>query len=159
MSDNKEHIVIMIGPEGFSVRGILILSIVVFWMLLILAWALLLMQSSAAWSLLSLPFWAIGIATLVSVIKMLRMRQSIEIQGKRLQIKKGSEKTMSHAELPLSSISSVSLVEGVYKTLSGISRKGIYPAIIADGKAFSIGERCKREEKQWLVDTLKSILG
>lgn len=149
----------MIGREGFSPRGIFVLSIVVFWMLLIMAWALLLMQYGAAWSLLSIPFWAIGIATLVSVIKMLSMRQSIEIEGKRLQIKKGSGKTTAHVELPVSSISSVSMVEGTYKTLAGISRKGIYPAIIANGKAFSIGERCKQEEKQWIVDTLNSILG
>lgn len=149
----------MIGREGFSPRGIFVLSIVVFWMLLIMAWALLLMHYGAAWSLLSIPFWAIGIATLVSVIKMLSMRQSIEIEGKRLQIKKGSGKTTAHVELPVSSISSVSMVEGTYKTLAGISRKGIYPAIIANGKAFSIGERCKQEEKQWIVDTLNSILG
>ena len=149
----------MIGREGFSPRGIFILSIVVFWMLLILAWAALLMQYGAAWSLLSIPFWAIGIASLVSVIKMLRMQQSIEIIGKGLQIKKGSGKTTAHVEFPVSSISSVSMVEGTYKTLAGISRKGIYPAIIANGQAFAIGERCKREEKQWLVETLKSILG
>ena len=149
----------MIGREGFSPRGIFILSIVVFWMLLILAWAVLLMQYGAAWSLLSIPFWAIGIASLVSVIKMLRMQQSIEIIGKGLQIKKGSGKTTAHVEFPVSSISSVFMVEGTYKTLAGISRKGIYPAIIANGQAFAIGERCKREEKQWLVETLKSILG
>ena len=149
----------MIGREGFSSRGIFILSIVVFWMMLILAWALLLMQYGAAWSLLSIPFWAIGIATLVSVIKMLRMRQSVEITGKGVQIKKGSGKTTAHVELPASTISSVAMVEGTYKTLAGISRKGIYPAIIASGQAFAIGERCKRDEKQWIVDTLKSILG
>ena len=148
----------MIGREGFSPRGIFVLSIVVFWMLLILAWAFMLLQYGVAWSLLSLPFWALGIYTLVSVIKMLRMRQSVEIKGKGLQIKKSSGKTTAHVELPLSSISSVSLVEGTYKTLAGISRKGIYPAIIANGQAFAIGERCKREEKQWIVDTLKSIL-
>lgn len=149
----------MIGREGFSSRGIFVLSIVVFWMLLILAWALLLMQYGAAWSLLSIPFWAIGVATLISVIKMLRMRQSVEITGKGVQIKKGSGKTQAHVELPVSSISTVAMVEGTYKTLAGISRKGIYPAIIANGQAFAIGERCKRDEKQWIVDTLKTILG
>lgn len=159
MSDNKDHVALLIDREGFSPRGIFVLSLVVFWLLMILAWAFMLLQYSAAWSLLSLPFWAIGLATLVSVIKMLRIRQSIEIKNKGIQIKKGSGKSMAHVELPLSSISSVSLVEGTYKTLAGISRKGIYPAIIADGKAFAIGERCKREEKQWIVDTLKSILG
>lgn len=151
--------VLMIGREGFSARGIFVLSIVIFWMLLILAWAFMLFQYGVIWSLLSLPFWALGIATLVSVIKMLRISQSIEIKGKGVQIKKSSGKTTAHVELPLSSISSVSLVEGTYKTLTGISRKGIYPAIIANGEAFAIGERCKRDEKQWLVETLKSIIG
>lgn len=149
----------MIGREGFSARGIFILSIVIFWMLLILAWALMLVQYGVVWSLLSLPFWALGIVTLVSVLKMLSERQSVEINGKALQIKKISGKTTAHVELPLSSISSVTLVEGTYKTLTGMSRKGIYPAIIARGEAYAIGERCKREEKQWLVETLQSILG
>lgn len=149
----------MIGREGLSPRGIFILSIVVFWMLLILAWAVMLLQYGVAWSLLSLPFWAIGIATLTSMIKMLRMRQSVEIVENGLQIKKGSGKTIAHVEIPISSISSVSMVEGTYKTLAGISRKGIYPAIISNDQAYAIGERCKREEKQWIVDTLKSILG
>lgn len=151
--------VIMIGREGFSLRGIFVLSLVVFWMLLILAWALLLFQYNAALSLLSLPFWALGIYTLISVIKMLSIRQSVEITEKGVQIKKGSGKTTAHVELPVSSISSVSMVEGVYKTLAGISRKGVYPAIISNGQAFAIGERCKREEKQWILETLKSILG
>jgi hypothetical protein len=149
----------MIAREGFSVRGILVLSLIVFWLMLIFAWAFMLLQYGIAWSLLSLPFWALGIVTLINVIKVLLQRQSVEITNGMLQIRKSRGNATAHVELPLKNISSVSLVEGTFKTITGISRKGVYPAFIANGEAFGIGERCTRAEKQWLVQTLQSILG
>lgn len=158
ISNEQNRIVLKIVREGFSARGIFVLSIVVFWLLLISAWAFMLLQYGVAWSLLSLPFWALGILTLINVIKVLRQQQSVVISEGMVQIIKSTGKTTAHVELSLKNISTVTLVEGTFKTLAGISRKGVYPAFIANGEAFGIGERCNRAEKQWLLQTLQSIL-
>jgi hypothetical protein len=86
---------------------------------------------------------------------MIRNYQRIEIAGDRVLIYKTSGKVTAHAELLLKNISDISMVEGTYKTLAGISRKGIYPAFITNGEAFGVAELCGKNEKQWLLLFLK----
>ena len=81
-----------------------------------------------------------------------------EITSGAVTIRKKTGKQTASAELKKKDISAVSFVEGSYKTLYGMSRKGIYTAIISRGEAFGIGERCRIAEKQWLADVLKSLI-
>lgn len=158
ISEHNGGFVILISREGLSGRAVFILSVIIFWLLMIMAWAFMLAQYGVAWSLLSLPFWALGIITLLAFLKMIRLHQSVEIKGGKVLIQKTYSGVTSYADLNVKDITSVSMVEGTYKTLAGISRKGIYPAFISKGEAYGIGELCSREEKQWLVNTLKSVL-
>jgi hypothetical protein len=158
VTENNGGFAVLVSREGLSGRAIFILSVIIFWLLMIMAWAIMLGQYGVAWSLLSLPFWALGIITLLAFLKMIRLHQSVEIKAGKLLIQKTYNGVTSYAELNVKEITSVSLVEGTYKTLAGISRKGIYPAFISKGEAYGIGELCSREEKQWLVNTLKSVL-
>lgn len=158
VTENNGGFAVLISREGLSGRAIFILSVIIFWLLMIMAWAFMLAQYAVAWSLLSLPFWALGMVTLIAFLKMIRLHQSVEIKGGKLLIQKTYNGVTSYAEIDVKDISSVSMVEGTYKTLAGISRKGVYPAFISKGEAFGIGELCSREEKQWLVNTLKSVL-
>lgn len=158
ISEHNGGFVILISREGLSGRAVFILSVIIFWLLMIMAWAFMLAQYAVAWSLLSLPFWALGIITLLAFLKMIRLHQSVEIKGGKVLIQKTYSGVTFYADLNVKEITSVSMVEGTYKTLAGISRKGIYPAFISKGEAYGIGELCSREEKQWLVNTLKSVL-
>lgn len=158
ISEHNGGFIILISREGLSGRAIFILSVILFWLLMIMAWAFMLAQYGIAWSLLSLPFWALGIITMIAFLKMIKSHQSVEIRDGKLLIQKTNNGVTSYAEISVKDISSVSLVEGTYKTLAGISRKGVYPAFISKGEAYGLGELCSREEKQWLVNTLKSVL-
>lgn len=148
---------IFIKHEGLSLRSGFILSVIFFWLIMIAVWAFMLLQYGPVWSLLSLPFFALGILTLYTTLKMIRNNQRIEIYKGKVFIYKTSGKVTAHAELPLKNISDISMVEGTYKTLAGISRKGIYPAFILNGEAYGVAERCRRFEKQWLLEFLKQV--
>lgn len=156
--EQNDKILIFIGKEGFTGKSVFVLSVIIFWLILILVWAFMLLQYGLAWSLIAIPFLALGIYTLVTVIEMMNSHQSVEISEKMLLIQKFYNKKNAYVELPVNEVSAVSMVEGTYKTLAGISRQGIFPAFISQGKAYGIGELCSNEEKQWLDKALKSIL-
>ncbi|MBW6492168.1 MAG: hypothetical protein K0B15_13355 [Lentimicrobium sp.] len=156
--ENHGKIMIFIGKEGFTGKAVFGLSIIIFWLLLIIAWAFMLFQYGFAWSLIAIPFLGLGAYTLITMIEKMNSHQSVKIDENKVLIQKIQSKKTSYVELPLSSITSVSLVEGTYQTLAGISRKGIFPAFISQGKAFGIGELCSNDEKQFLDKFLKSIL-
>lgn len=146
-----------IPREGFSMKGVFILSVIFFWMMMILAWMLLLIPLGWGWALLSVPFWLLSVISLRIAWKMLFSFQSVEVGNGSLTLKKTKGKVTAAAVFSLDEIEAVMLVEGTYRTLAGISRKGIYPAIIRNGEAFSVGERCSRSEKQWIVEVLKRL--
>ena len=152
------NILILIPKEGFTGRGIFIFAVIFFWLLMILMWTVLLLQYGIAWTLLSVPFWLLGLVTLRISARELFSFQSVEITSGAVTIRKKTGKQTASAALKKKDISAVSFVEGSYKTLYGMSRKGIYTAIISKGEAFGIGERCRVAEKQWLADVLKSLI-
>ena len=151
-------ILILIPKEGFTPRGIFIFAVIFFWLLMVLIWTVLLLQYGIVWTLLSVPFWLLGLVTLRISARELFAFQSVEITSGAVTIRKKTGKQTASAELKKKDISAVSFVEGSYKTLYGMSRKGIYTAIISKGEAFGIGERCRVAEKQWLADVLKSLI-
>ena len=149
---------VFIPKEGFSPGGIFIFAVILFWLLMILLWAALLLQYGIVWTLLSVPFWLLGLVTLRISARELFSSQSVEISPEKVIIRKKTGKQTASVVLKKKDISAVSFVEGSYKTLYGMSRKGIYTAIISKGEAFGIGERCRVAEKQWLADVLKSLI-
>lgn len=157
LSSSDSEASILIKREGLSLRSGFILTVILFWLLMIAVWAFMLFQYGPAWSLLSLPFFALGILTLYTTLQMIRNHQRIEIINGNVYIYKTSGKVTAHAELSLKNISDISMVEGTYKTLAGISRKGIYPAFITNGEAYGVAERCRKFEKQWLLEFLKQF--
>lgn len=157
LSHSDSEVSMLIKREGLTLRSGFILTVILFWLLMIALWAFMLFQHGPAWSLLSLPFFALGILTLYTTLKMIRNHQRIEIARDKVFIYKTSGKVTAHAELLLKNISDISMVEGTYKTLAGISRKGIYPAFITKGEAFGVAELCGKNEKQWLLEFLKQF--
>ena len=149
---------INIPREGMSRKGFFTLFFIGLWMIMIVIWSVLLIQFGWVWLLLSLPFWALAIVALVFSARMISSTQKLEINNKELLLfKKIGDKT-AHASFEIKRIQSIGLVQGAYRTLQGITRRGIYPAIIYNEEAFAFGERCSSDEKRWLVDLLQKII-
>lgn len=149
---------INIPREGFSYKALFTLLIIFFWLLMILVWSVLLFQYGQSWSLVSIPFWILGIVTLRLSIKTIFASQQITVNKKELTILRIEGSTRSHVTIKAQDIESVSFVESTFKSLSGITRKGIFPAVISKNEAFGFGERSTKAEKQYLTDFIKSVI-
>jgi hypothetical protein len=147
-----------IPREGFSFKGLFTLLVISFWLLMIMIWTILLVQYDLFWAFVSIPFWLLGIVTLRLSLKVIFSTQEIQVNEKELIILKKEGSKTAHVSFLRSDIETIIHVEGALKALSGITRKGIFPAVISKGEAFGFGERCTKEEKQYLLETLKNIV-
>ncbi|MBV2247390.1 MAG: hypothetical protein KUL83_09520 [Lentimicrobium sp.] len=147
-----------IPREGFSLRGFFTLLFNVFWMFMIVIWSILLMQFGYIWLLASVPFWALAITIFILSVRMIFSSQTLTINHRELLLLKKQNGKTAHAIFDIRKIESIGLVEGTYKTLTGITRRGTYPAIIYNKEAFGFGERCRSEEKRWLIDLLNNFI-
>jgi len=148
-----------IPREGFSYKGLFTLLIIVSWLLMIMVWTILLLQFNASLALISLPFWLLGIVTLRLSLKVIMASQEILVSKNELTILKKESGRTAHITFRCSEIENIIPVEGAFKALSGITRKGTFPAVIHNQEAFGFGERCTKEEKQFLLDSIKRITG
>ncbi len=144
--------------EGFSFRGLFTLTVIIFWLLMIMVWTILLLQYSYVWVFISIPFWLLGFVTMRLSHKVVFSIQEILVNEKELTIVKKEGSKTAHKSFPRNEIETIVHVEGAFKSLSGITRKGIFPAVISKGEAFGFGERCTKEEKQFLLDTIKNLI-
>lgn len=147
-----------IPREGFSSKALFTLLIIFFWLVMILIWTILLFQYGRSWSLVSIPFWILGVLTLRLSLKSVFASQQITVSKKELTIIRTEGSTRSHVTFSAKDIDSVSFVESSYKSLAGITRKGIFPAVISKNEAFGFGERSTKAEKQYLADFIKSVI-
>lgn len=148
-----ENTTLTIPAKGFKGKGLLTISFIGLWLLTILIWSVLLLAMKPVNVLYSIPFWAIGIITLVKASNILRLEQSVIIYDEHISLKlkrghKADELSFNKDEV------SISLVEGSYYNYTGLSKRGIYPAILFHENAYSFGERLTNSEKKWLVDFL-----
>lgn len=150
--------IISVPREGFSYKGLFTILVIGFWLLLIMIWTILLVQYNYLWAFVSIPFWLLGFATLWLSLRVIFSTQEIQINENELTILKKEGSKTAHVSFKQSDIESIAQVEGAHKSLSGISRKGIFPAVISKGTAFGFGERCTKEEKQYLQEKIKSII-
>jgi len=144
-----------IPAEGFSYKSLFTLLIIILWLLLIMIWTILLFQYSGTWALISLPFWLLGFVTLRLSLKVTFSSQEIIVSQDDVTIIKKEGSNIAHITLKKNKIETIAFVEGAFKSLAGITKKGIYPAIISENEAFGFGERCTKDEKQFLLDTIK----
>lgn len=147
-----------IPREGFSYKALFTLLIIFFWLLMILVWSVLLFQYGKSWSLVSIPFWILGIVTLRLSLKTIFASQQITVNNKELTILRLEGSTRSHVTFKVEEIESVTFVESAYKSLAGITRKGIFPAVISKNEAFGFGERSTKAEKQFLTGFINSVI-
>ncbi len=147
-----------IPREGFSFKGLFTLMVIFFWLLMIMIWTILLVQYDLFWVFVSIPFWLLGIVTLRLSLKVIFSTQEILINERELTIIKKEGSKTAHVSFLRNNIETIIHVEGALKALSGITRKGIFPAVISNGEAFGFGERCTKEEKQYLLETVKDII-
>ncbi|MFH1121548.1 MAG: hypothetical protein V1775_17145 [Bacteroidota bacterium] len=150
---------ISIPREGFSHKGLFTLLIIVAWLLMIMVWTILLLQFNASLALISIPFWLLGIVTFRLSLKVILSSQEVLISKQELTILRKEGSRTAHVTFRCSGIENIIMVEGAYKALSGITRKGTFPAVIHNQEAFGLGERCTKEEKQFLLNTIKNITG
>ncbi|MBK6347182.1 MAG: hypothetical protein IPF68_14865 [Bacteroidales bacterium] len=148
-----------IPKEGFSYKGSFTLLIIISWLLMIMVWTILLLQFNSSLALISIPFWLLGIVTLRLSLKVIMASQEVVVSSRELTILKKEGSAIAHVTFRIKDIEKIILVEGAYKALSGITRKGNYPAVISNQEAFGFGERCTKEEKQFLLDAVKNITG
>jgi hypothetical protein len=147
-----------IPREGFSFKGLFTLTVIFFWLLMIMIWTILLIQYSYIWAFISIPFWLLGVVTLRLSHKVVFSTQEILVNEKEMTIIKKEGSKTAHVGFMKNDIESIVHVEGAFKSLSGITRKGVFPAVISKGAAFGFGERCTKEEKQYLMVTIKNII-
>jgi uncharacterized membrane protein len=147
-----------IPREGFSYKGLFTLLVIGFWLLMIMVWTILLVQYNFIWAFVSIPFWLLGFATLRLSLKVIFSTQEIQVNENELTILKKEGSKTAHVSFKRSEIGSIEQVEGALKSLSGITRKGIFPAVISRDAAFGFGERCTKVEKQYLLAKIKSII-
>lgn len=150
---------LQIQREGFSYKGLFTLLIIVLWLLMIMIWTILLLQINRSLVAFSIPFWILGFVTLRLSLKVIMASQEIIVSKNEISIFKTESSKTAHITLKQQDIESIIFVEGAYKSLAGITRKGTYPAIISNQEAFGFGERCTKEEKQFLLDTIKNLTG
>lgn len=158
LTDDAGRMSVHIPREGLSLRGSFTLLFIVFWMFMIIVWSILLMQFGMIWLLASVPFWALAITILVLSGRMIFSSQTLEMRNNELLLLKKTGGKTAHASFDIRKIEAISLVEGTYKTLAGITRRGTYPAIIYNKEAFGFGERCRSDEKYWLVTLLNHFI-
>lgn len=149
---------ILIPREGLSAKGFFTLFFIGLWMVMILIWSILLIQFGWVYLLISLPFWALSFVAIFLSGRTVFSSQMLEINKNELLLFKTVSDKTSHASFDIPRIESISLVQGTFRTLQGITRRGIYPAIIYKGEAFGFGERCSADEKRWLVELLQKII-
>lgn len=147
-----------IPREGFSYKGLFTILVIGFWLLMIMIWTILLVQYNYLWAFVSIPFWLLGFATLRLSLRVIFSTQEIQVNENELTILKKEGSKTAHVSFKQSEIESVAQVEGALRSLSGITRKGIFPAVISKGAAFGFGERCTKEEKQYLLEKIKSLI-
>ncbi len=148
---------ISIPATGYMGKGLLTIIVISVWMLTILIWTVLLIFMKPIYALYSIPFWLIGIVTLLKSAKMLNLDQVIEIKQDTLWLKMKKGGKYDEKEFKISEVM-VNLVEGSYYTYSGLSKRGQYPAIIMKNEAFGFAERLPIHEKQWLVGFINTRL-
>lgn len=147
-----------IPREGFSMKGSFTLFVILFWLMMILIWTILLSQYGIVWTLLSIPLWLLGIVTLRLSLKMIFASQQLTVDENGMTIIKNHGGKTASVSFSRQEIKDIFLVEGSYRTFSGITRKGVYPAVISNEQAYAFGERCSNSEKQWLLETVKKSL-
>ncbi|MHC1774534.1 MAG: hypothetical protein AB9834_03890 [Lentimicrobium sp.] len=147
-----------IPREGFSFKGLFTLTVIFFWLLMIMIWTILLIQYNYIWAFISIPFWLLGIVTLRLSHKVVFSTQEILVNEKEMTIVKKEGSKTAHVNFMRNDIETIVHVEGAFKSPAGITRKGIFPAVISKGEAFGFGERCTKAEKQYLLETIKNII-
>lgn len=149
---------IYIPPEGLSVKGFVTIFIIILWLVLTIIWTILLFQIHKSLVWISIPFWLLGFSILRFSLRMiLTATEELIMNDDELTLIKTIGSKTEHITFRAAEIESVVFVEGAYKALAGITRKGIYPAIINKQSAFGFGERCTKDEKQFLLNTVKEF--
>lgn len=149
--------ILSIPATGYRGKGLLTIVVIAFWMLTILIWSVLLLFMKPIYVLYSVPFWLIGIVTLLKSVKMMNLEQVIEIHHNSIRLKMKRGNILDEKEFKLDEVV-IKLVEGSYYTYSGLSKRGQYPAIIKNNEAFGFAERLSIREKQWLVGFINTRL-
>ncbi len=154
-TDGSGNIKLIIPAKGFKGKGLLTIVIIGIWMLTILVWSGLLVMMKPIYVLYSLPFWAIGIHTLIKAIRILTIEQTILVDDSTVTLRmergdKTEERIFNKNEVL------VSFIEGSYYSYTGLNKRGQYPAFIVNNEAFGFAERATGREKKWLTDYLKA---
>lgn len=137
--------------------GIITMVVIFLWLISVLIWTVLILSINPILALVAIPFWVIGILSLLKSRKILSTSQSLTVTKEFLEfsVKQGSKKEST--SFPLAEIN-IKMVEGSYNSISGLNRRGIYPAIIYNDEAFGFAERSNTNEKRWLVQAINDFI-
>ena len=157
ITESSDQISVYIPPKGVRGGAMVTIIVIALWMFTILVWSVLLGMMKPLNILYSLPFWAIGVWTLMKALKMIRLNQEVIISSGYVILKvsmgsKNEERQFERGEVK------INFIEGSYYDYTGLNKRGQFPAIIYKGEAFSFAERSSIQEKKWLVKYLNDKL-
>jgi hypothetical protein len=138
-------------------KGIATLLVIALWIITVMVWTVLMLSIKPNATFLAIPFWLIGIMSFLKSRKILSIAQSLTITSDFIEftVMQGAKKESTR--FALDDIK-VLMVEGSYYSVSGLNRRGIYPAIIYNDEAFGFAERSNTFEKKWLVQTISDFI-
>ncbi len=79
VNDSGDQTTVRIPPKGIKGSALVTIIVIAIWMFTILIWTVLLGMMKPLNMVYSVPFWAIGVWTLVKALKMIRLRQDVVI--------------------------------------------------------------------------------
>lgn len=138
-------------------KGLATLLVIALWIITVMIWTVLMLSINRNATFLAIPFWVIGILSFLKSRKILGIAQTLTITNDFIEfsVMQGSKKESTR--FALDDIK-VQMVEGSYYSISGLNRRGIYPAIIYNDEAFGFAERSNTFEKKWLVQSLNEFI-
>lgn len=152
-----QGISINIPSKGFKGKGLAYVSIISFWLTTILIWSIVLVLMKPIYGLYALPFWAIGIITLIKSVKVLKLEQNVIVNESSLILQMKRGEAIEEMSFPIKGVI-VELIEGTYYSYSGLNRRGVYPAIIYNEEAFGFGERLNESDKKQIVNLINRLI-
>lgn len=156
LTEKNDGAQIVIPAKGLRGKGLVTILIIAAWLVTILVWTVILLMMKPMNALYSIPFWFIGLLTLVKAINILRLEQTITLEKGAITLKLTQGNKYDQKTFNIDN-TTVSMIEGSYYSHAGLSRRGQFPAIIFNNQSYSFAERLTPSEKSWLIQYIREF--
>ncbi len=165
------NVEITLPALGFKMSHIPIIVFMTFWLGFVAFWTSMAAVGSIIFALFSIPFWAVGIFMLLSVLNSIREEQTIQVNSKEIRVVK---QRVTNSSIKTFSVQDVERIEMklqnmdirqfhlAFRNSSRVSRQGktsiiSLPCIIAGVDQHSFFEHALEAEQDWVVSFLNAF--